>query len=95
MKMTAETAYALYDKYVAQLHDALCTLQSGPIADAYRIKRLSSAEFQVLWERCGRIPGLRERWTARFLAGYETDAESIRRKFNATLAKKSNDREAA
>lgn len=77
------------------LHDALSSLQSGPIADGYRIKRLTLSEFQVLWELWGRIQGLQEKWAARFLAGYETDSGSIRRRFDSALAKKSNDREAA
>ena len=93
--MNLETVHQLYDEYVGRLHDALSRPPAGPVAGAYRVKRLSRSEFEIVWQRWGRIPGLQKRWAARFSAGYEADAESIRRRFNVALAKRDIDREAA
>ena len=94
--MTSETAYRLYGKYVAQLHDALARPTAGPpVAEAYRVRHLSRSEFDTVWQGWGSVPGLRERWAARFSAGYEADAESIRRRFSVALAGRGTDRDAA
>jgi len=96
MSMNADTLYARYEEYVAHLHRALRNPSCVLVADAYHVKRLSRSEFETMWRRWGRTPGLQERWAARFSAGYEVDAESIRRKFDLALAEENGTaREAA
>ncbi len=80
--MTLETVYRLYDEYVTRLHEALSEPPAGPVADAYRVKRLSRCQFETVWRSWGRIPGSQTRWAARFSAGHEADAASIRNRFN-------------
>ena len=78
--MTAETAFELYNQYVTDLHEALSKPPAGPVAEAYRVKRLSRSEFELAWQRWGAIPGLQERWVAQFSAGCQAHAKSMLRK---------------
>ena len=85
MTMDADTIYPLYREYITCLHAALATLPSGPVSERWRVKRLTLLEFRIVWKHWGTIDGRQESWSARFSAGYEADAESIRGRIEAAL----------
>lgn len=93
--MQLQTPYGLYCGYVAGLHDALSRPPSGPVADKYRVKRLSQSEFETVWQNWGRTPGLQDKWAARFSAGCVADAEPSTHIVSVSAAKRDADREAA
>ncbi len=93
--MDAETIYPLYRQYITQLHAALATLSTGPVAEKFRVKRLTLPEFRVVWKSWGTIAGRQESWTARFSGGYEADSKSIRQRLIVALGGSAAEAEAA
>ena len=86
MNHTAESVHPSYVEYVTQLHCALSMGPNRPVAEAYRVKRLSLEEFCIVWERWGETPDLQESWATRFSRGYVADARANLKRFNAVLA---------
>lgn len=83
--MEADAIYPRYREYVTQLHAALAMLPGGPVPEPWRVKRLSLPEFRIAWESWDREEGLQDRWAARFSAGYDADAKSIRQRLIAAF----------
>ena len=93
--MQFQAAYSLYCEYVAGLHNTLSRPPLGPVADKYRVKRLSPSEFETVWQRWGHTPGLQDTWAARFSADCGADAAPSQQNVSVCSAKTDSTREAA
>ncbi len=77
MVASANQIYHYYANYVAELWHALSALPSGPVAEEFRVRLLPPEEFASVWANWETFPGLQEKWSERFRAGYWASVQSI------------------